>query len=168
MIGPSGARVFVTGTGLADGWSGMVTVAYDAATGAELWNAASGGSGHAGSGTGIASSPSGGRVFVSGSTDDGRFTTMAYGASTGTQLWARHLAGHRSDVHADAALAVAVSSDGGSVFVTGAVLDTKDQVSGERDDGRAPGERRPPAVGQTLQRRIGRQRRTRYRRRLDR
>ena len=104
---PRGGMVFVAGsTGL---------VAYDASTGAKLWDN-SGGSGRS-----VAVTPDGHVVFVikpihtSGGTWD--FSTAAFDAATGRQLWARRYNGRANGDDRPAALAV--SPGGGAVFVTG-------------------------------------------------
>jgi len=104
---PRGGMVFVAGsTGL---------VAYDASTGAKLWDN-SGGSGRS-----VAVTPDGHVVFVikpihtSGGTWD--FSTAAFDAATGRQLWARRYNGRANGDDRPAALAV--SPGGGGVFVTG-------------------------------------------------
>jgi WD40 repeat protein len=71
--------------------------------------------------TAIAVSPDGSRVFVTGSTEKGTrlyrdIATVAYDAVTGNQIWARRYGGDRST---DYGMAIGVSPDGASVFVTG-------------------------------------------------
>jgi PQQ-like domain len=89
-------------------------VAYDAATGAELWQNS------AGHGQSVAVSPNGQVVFVirsvraSGSAD---FATSAFDAASGKQLWTRLYNGRADGT--DLAVALAVSPGGGTVFVTG-------------------------------------------------
>jgi len=104
---PRGGMVFVAGsTGL---------VAYDAGTGAKVWDNSKG------SGRSVAVSPGGHVVFVikpvrtSGGTWD--FSTAAFDAATGKQLWARRYNGRANG--ADRPAALAVSPGGGTVFVTG-------------------------------------------------
>ncbi len=70
----------------------------------------------------VAVSPDGGTVFVTGEskgatpgTDLSDYLTVAYNAATGTQLWTARYSGPGTDQ----AAAVAVSPDGGTVFVTG-------------------------------------------------
>ncbi len=102
---PRGDMVFVAGS---------TRVAYNAATGAKVWE-------NEGSGRSVAVSPDGRSVFVirsvraGGSTWD--FSTAAFDAATGRQLWASRYNGraNRNDIP----VAVAVSPLGGAVFVTG-------------------------------------------------
>ena len=103
VVSPSGDRVFVTGyefTGLPTNRANWVTLAYDAATGAQLWRTdfTQGSWNFA---FGIAVSPDGSSVYVTGSNSPVttpltnppvRFAaTVAYNAATGAQRWtARH------------------------------------------------------------------------------
>jgi hypothetical protein len=74
-VSPSGETVFVTGysnQGTAAGFD-YATVAYDAATGAQLWVSSYNGPGNGGdSAFSVAVSPSGGTVFVTGDSDGKR------------------------------------------------------------------------------------------------
>ena len=84
--------------------------------GAQLWL-----SRVAGGAMSLAVSPDGSTVYVTGfsqggATDDD-YATVADDAVTGAQLWAQRWSGHGS--YADFAESVAVSPDGGTVFVTG-------------------------------------------------
>jgi DNA-binding beta-propeller fold protein YncE len=128
-VSPDGRVVYATGTCFPSvdcPHEDMLTAAFDANTGQVLWDAVEDGpGGHArlgGAGLDIAISPEGGKVFVTGdfrgrpiqnSTDYG---TVAYDASTGTRLWSVY---YNADNETDIAWKVAVSPDGGSVFVTG-------------------------------------------------
>ena len=123
-VSPGGTRVFVTGTSQgATSHYDSATVAYSAATGAQLWarryNGPGNGDDHAYS---VAVSPDGTRVFVTG-TSEGvghsafGYATVAYNAATGAQLWARRYNGPANG--SDYALSVAVSPGGTRVFVTG-------------------------------------------------
>ncbi len=102
-VSPNGSRVFVTGssTGVTSG-SDYATVAYNTATGAQLWvKRYDKGDDDANS---VAVSPSGGKVYVAGHP-----ATLAYSATSGALLWHRR----------DSGSSVAVSPGGGKVFVTG-------------------------------------------------
>ncbi len=124
-VSPDGSAVFVTGfsTGATSG-DDYVTVAYNAATGAQLWvrryNGPGNGTDHAGS---VAVSPGGDTVFVTGYSDGGATTrydyaTVAYNAATGAQLWVNRYDGGSAS-HGGDAVSVAVSPGGGTVYVTG-------------------------------------------------
>lgn len=120
-VSPGGRTVFVTGT------SGMLfydinTVAYDVATGAQLW-AARYSSPDAGDDWpyGMAVSPDGAAVYITGSavlpTGD-VYITLAYDAATGAKLWQKTYKGLNA-AYTFAAYSVAVSPDGNTVYVTG-------------------------------------------------
>jgi DNA-binding beta-propeller fold protein YncE len=104
---PQGAMVFVAGS------AGLV--AYDAGTGAQLWDNA------AGAGRSVAVTPDGHAAFVinavrnSGGNLD--FSTAAFDTATGKRLWARLYNGRANGN--DRPVALAVSPGGGRVFVTG-------------------------------------------------
>ncbi|MGH3680213.1 MAG: S8 family serine peptidase, partial [Natronosporangium sp.] len=127
-LSPDGSRVFVTGNSATGSFSSdadYATVAYDAATGDQLWVARFDGPGENQDGArALGVSPDGGTVFVTGasrstssifSTD---YTTIGYDAATGEQRWLARYDGPGSTL--DAAEALGVSPDGGTVFVTGA------------------------------------------------
>ena len=103
---PQGGEVFAAGSGF--------LAAYDAATGAELWDTSQGG------GQSVAVSPDGNAVFViravsaSGGAD---YSVSAFDAATGARLW---ISGYNGPANGtDRPVALAVSPGGGSVFVTG-------------------------------------------------
>jgi outer membrane protein assembly factor BamB len=123
VVSPDGMTVFVTGGAVA--WQNRNfyydTIAYDARTGVQLWEATYDPS----PGNDIASSievtPDGSRVFVTGiaagDATDGDAVTLSYDAATGTQQW---LSRYNSPANLiDLATAMAVSPDGAKVFVTG-------------------------------------------------
>jgi DNA-binding beta-propeller fold protein YncE len=124
-VSPDGSKVFVTGTSSTN-WliSGddYLTLAYDAATGTQLWEMRYDGPGN---GTDLASSvsvsPDGTRVFVSGgsigSGPSYDYATIAYDVATGTQQWVTRYNGPGESE--DLAGAVEASPDGSKVFVTG-------------------------------------------------
>ncbi|HYS32202.1 MAG TPA: PQQ-binding-like beta-propeller repeat protein, partial [Streptosporangiaceae bacterium] len=112
-VSPDGTRVFVTGYSYSRTTTQeYATVAFDAATGRQLW--VSRYNGPDGAAESVAVSPGGTTVYVTGSIQ-GRtgndFATVAYSAADGTQLWVRRYNGD--------AWSVAVSPDGTTVFVTG-------------------------------------------------
>ena len=81
----------------------------------------------------VAVSPDGSTVFATGATQQAAsgndYLTVAYDSSTGIVRWARRYVGPSAT--ADVALAVAVSPDGASVFVTGssAGVDQLDDIA---------------------------------------
>ncbi len=123
-VSEDGTMVFVTGTSAGGSSStdyDYATVAYDAATGAQLWVAR-----YVPPVIGVSEpmaigvSPDGSRVFVTGqgsSSTTYDYATLAYDASTGTQLWLRTYSGPGNA--GDVAYALAISPDGGLVIVTG-------------------------------------------------
>jgi putative pyrroloquinoline-quinone binding quinoprotein len=121
-VAPDGSKVFVTGLSSgSNGDAGYATVAYMASTGAQLWVAGFNGSGQrVDQPAGIATSPDGSRVFVTGWSYQRQFVevyaTVAYDASDGRRLWTQ-LYGDPSG--ANQASAIGVSQGGSTVFVTG-------------------------------------------------
>ena len=110
---PDGTRVFVTGEGaLPDHSRDYTTIAYDAATGTQLWLTRYDGNGcDYDEAYAMAVSPDGSALFVTGSSC-GAYATVAYDAATGTQLWVAR-------VEESIASAITVSPDGRKVYVTG-------------------------------------------------
>lgn len=147
-VSPDATLLYVTG------WSASsdpdvnfdyATVAYDTATGQEVWVARY----HPGVlfdnlGLGVGVDPAGQRVFVTGwsQTDDAddTYATVAYDARTGAQLWEAHVAarlGNNFDFagrsngpgnNLDLA-ALSVAPDGARVYITG----TSDGEAGDND-----------------------------------
>jgi PQQ-like domain len=121
-VSPSGTTVFVTGTstGFSSGGD-YATVAYNAATGRQLWvRRYDGPADSYDSASALAVGPSGGKVVVTGLSSGRRsndYATIAYDAATGTQLWVRRYNGPGNST--DEAHSVAVSPSGKKVFVTG-------------------------------------------------
>jgi sugar lactone lactonase YvrE len=121
-VSPTGGAVYVTGiTGSAGTTgAGYDTVAYNAATGAQLWAKRYSSNGGANS---VAVSPDGSTVFVTGpvfrSARGTGYGTVAYNAATGAQLWAKGHVGAEGAVPRAVAYSVAVSPSGGTVYVTG-------------------------------------------------
>lgn len=119
-VSPRGKEVFVTGTSYG-GTAGydFATVAYNAATGAQLWTKRYTSDGGADS---VAVSPNGSTVFVTGeaygSTTGLEYATVAYNAATGAQRWAKSYRGD-SGPSGTQAYSVAVSPSGGTVYVAG-------------------------------------------------
>jgi DNA-binding beta-propeller fold protein YncE len=120
-VSPDGTKVFVTGSG--SGGSpkptDYFTQAYDAATGATAWSRLyRGPRSDDDAATGIAVSPDGSAVFVTGQihapTSGYRYATVAYSTSTGVTLW--------SAVNVNrglGAVGLAVSPTAPTVYVTG-------------------------------------------------
>ena len=125
-VSPGGNTLFVTGgsMGSATDWD-YVTIAYNAATGAQLWVQRYKSPGNSsGEATSVAVSPGGHTVFVTGynmgKTSNWDYATVAYNAATGAQLWVKRYNGPGNGP--DQALSVAASPTGGTVFVTGYTL----------------------------------------------
>ena len=136
-MSPDGSAVFVTGQSYGSATSvGYATVAYDAATGDELWatryNGPTSGIAHGDAARALGVSPDGLQVFVTGgstgSTSGYDYGTVAYDAATGDELWTRRYNGPRNGY--DRAVALGVSPDASQVFVTG----SSSNGSGTGDD----------------------------------
>src|SRR5215472_5793328 len=121
-VSPDGTVLYVTGQSYAGKSRLLATVAYSAATGAQLWVARYGGPA---AGTDlpahVAVSPDGATVYVAGTTPGTisgyDYATIGYSAATGARLWAKRYNGPGNG--ADYANALAVSPDGAVVYVTG-------------------------------------------------
>jgi DNA-binding beta-propeller fold protein YncE len=116
-VSPDGGTVFVTGSSEGNRTNrDYATVAYNAATGQQLWVRRYNGPGNAGDDpAAIAADPNGKAVFVTGYSQGagtGRdYTTIAYAAATGKQLWLSRYNNPRRNGY-DAASALAISPDG--------------------------------------------------------
>jgi hypothetical protein len=123
-VSPDGGTVYITGGSPgATSNNDYATIAYRAATGAQLWIRRYNGPGNGkDSAVSIAVAPHGHRVFVTGGstgkTTGFDYATIAYGAATGRQIWLRRYDGpaHIKDY----GHSVTVSRDGKEVIVTGA------------------------------------------------
>jgi hypothetical protein len=118
-VGPAGDRVFVTGRSEASQYDyDVVTLAYDAATGAQLWVKRYAGPAVTDGGNAIAISPDGTLVAVTGVSEGGAtgddIATLAYDAVTGAQQWVA-----RFDRGNDDGYDVAFSPNSAKIFVTG-------------------------------------------------
>lgn len=118
-VSPDSSALFVTSPARTRGSTPRDTIrttAYNATTGARLWAARYYGPGNGASPDGLALSPDGSRVFVTGSVSTASGTshqeTLAYNAANGAFLWAVSSAGVFPAF-------IAVSPDGSKVFVTG-------------------------------------------------
>ncbi|SDI54645.1 S8 family serine peptidase [Nonomuraea jiangxiensis] len=123
-VSPDGSRLYVVGVSAgSDTGNDAVTIAYDTATGAEVWVAR-----HAGvaagtdNGNGLALSPDGKNVYVTGMTSLGEggkedYFTVSYRAEDGTQAWLAHYDGPGGST--DDAREISVAPDGSKIFVTG-------------------------------------------------
>ena len=121
-VSPDGSAVYVTGQASAAAAAYVyATVAYNAATGAQLWVSDYNGPARGYSAArSLAVGPDSHVLYVTG--DSGAspqtfsFVTVAYDAATGAQLWAASYSGPAGNNNVSA---VAVSPDGGTVFVIG-------------------------------------------------
>jgi hypothetical protein len=116
-VSPDGSKVFVTGEGQSsDTAIDWATVAYDAATGAQLWVGRYNGSGDQSDyARALGVSPDSSTLFVTGSDinkhDHGEGVTIAYDAATGAEHWVKRdpsVGGSK----------LGVSPDGSKVFLT--------------------------------------------------
>ena len=99
VVSPNGSAVFVSGTSYGRGSDDVATIAYRASTGARMWVSRQGPPGVQDYARGLAVSPDGSRVFVTGTTEHvatrGDAVTVAYRASTGRALWIESIPGPR-------------------------------------------------------------------------
>ena len=121
-VSPDGKTVFVTGKTYGPTNYVYTTVAYNAATGAQLWakhnNTPSGGGDN--DATSLAVSPDGKTVYVTGYIGLGLkvgYGTIAYNAATGAQVWAKNY--HGVGPGFNQAYSVATGPTGNTVYVTG-------------------------------------------------
>jgi len=117
-VSPDGARVYVTtdfhfiGRG-----QGVVTFAYDARTGRQLWASRYRPKDSGAAVSGLAVSPDGTTLYLADTLGQAHslfFGVIAYAAATGKQRWLRYSTGRRGE-----AASVAVSPDGKTVYATG-------------------------------------------------
>lgn len=125
-VSPGGTTVFVTGSsfGLNDR-TDFATVAYNAATGAQLWVERYSGP-QLTRATSLVVSHDGKAVYVTGSSRlatgvSSNYVTIGYDAATGGRLWLSRYASPYSGpaAHKDQASSIAISADDKTVFVTG-------------------------------------------------
>jgi DNA-binding beta-propeller fold protein YncE len=125
-VSPDGTTLFVSGYSQRVDGSDISLIAYDASSGAQLWVSRFGASDRTTSPTGMAVSPDGMRIVVTGASSsivdhlsDQRpdYATVAFDASSGAQLWAETYDG--PDHRGDRAFAIGISPDSQRVFVTG-------------------------------------------------
>ncbi|MFN2544197.1 MAG: WD40 repeat domain-containing protein [Actinomycetota bacterium] len=134
VVSPDGARVYVGGAeDVSPGGGDSALVAYDAATGGELWTATHDGpAGQQDAITALAVSPSGDRVYATGVQDEKPgacfntagcdIETIGYDAATGEERWGATVDGDGEPGNdADSAAAIAVSPDGNTVYVGGTI-----------------------------------------------
>src|SRR5215471_13946058 len=131
-VSRDGRTVFVTGGSYVDeyNFSQYATVAYNAATGAQLWVSRSG------SGDGaisVAVNPRDGTVFVTGSLyffkdPWTRYDTIAYDPTTGAQLWEAAYGGTSGITDDPASMSVGPF---GTVYVTGTQTNRSGSQSGK-------------------------------------
>jgi DNA-binding beta-propeller fold protein YncE len=122
-VSPDGSKVFVTGTSVPDNpYQDFATVAYDAATGTELWATLfSGRTNGYDLAFAVGVSPGGSRVFVAGTSSGGAtgddMAVVAYDAASGAERWRARYDGGVGQ--GDTATDLAVSPTGTRVYVTG-------------------------------------------------
>jgi MYXO-CTERM domain-containing protein len=121
-LSPDGTRLFVTGESTGSGTStDYLTLSYDAASGAQRWQAGYDGNADIDKATALAVAPDGSRVYVtgfsSGNATGTDYATLAYDAASGTQLWVTRYNGPADA--SDEAYAIALSPGGTVVYVTG-------------------------------------------------
>jgi outer membrane protein assembly factor BamB len=110
-VSPDSSTLFVSGKGVKIPSTGYQTVAFNTATGAQLWQAHTSGDGQAES---VAVSPDGSAVYVTGDLKLNVAETVAYNAATGAREWTTTYAGPKKTN--PYARQVAVSPDGSTVY----------------------------------------------------
>lgn len=125
-VSEDGRAVIVTGASSGVKTSvDLVTIAYDTATGAELWTDRYDGPAH-GTDNPYAITVAGGKVFVTGNTDGvgTRFdmTTVAYDEASGKRLWVQRFDGAAH--YDDTSWGIAATPDGSKVVITGTSSDS--------------------------------------------
>jgi DNA-binding beta-propeller fold protein YncE len=132
-IDPGGERVFVTGFSVGDTeatWESG-TVAYDVATGEELWAHTYPDLGAQGEGNDVAVAPDGRRVYVTGASD-GDAATVAYDLD-GNVLWTARFNPAVHGLEYAEAKRLVVSRDGEWVFVLGRAVNTTEDIRRQLD-----------------------------------
>jgi outer membrane protein assembly factor BamB len=123
-ISPDGSSVFLTGAVYASSQccdTSIVTIAYNAVTGAQTWTAGYTGPGDSNAQGIIARvSPDGSKVYILADTETGN-TVIAYGTASGTQLW-------NTPASYQTLSSMAVSANGHTVVVAG-TLETSGRTS---------------------------------------
>jgi hypothetical protein len=129
VVSHDGAAVFVAGSSSGTTGFDFATVAYNAATGAQLWVKRYDGPAGADdliAGGGLGVSPDGSRVYVTGTTgtytSNADYATVAYNASSGAKLWVKRYNGPANG--GDFSSGLVLSPDGSKVFVTGESSDS--------------------------------------------
>ncbi|MGH2710634.1 MAG: PQQ-binding-like beta-propeller repeat protein [Actinomycetota bacterium] len=134
-VSSDGSRVYVTGVSHWDAWipakGSFLTVAYDTATGEQVWESAYHGSAKAlNVGMAVTVSPEGDHVFATGVRDavttnydmlantSGQLATISYDADTGEREWIRGY-GSEGAIGPSLGHALTMTSDGQAVVVTG-------------------------------------------------
>ena len=119
-VSPDGKKVFVTGTSIVGQFGDYATVAYNSATGAQLWaKHYNGPLNNDDEAAAVAVSHTSGTVYVTGfswgKVGGADYATIAYNAATGHQQWLRRY----DNGGTDEATSIAVSPTTGTVYVTG-------------------------------------------------
>ncbi len=126
-VSPDGRAIYVTGRSMGLSSSDdAATVAYNAATGVQLWVSRYNGRANGyDTGNSVVAAPGGRTVYITGASAGQAsrrdLVTVAYRAGTGARLWANWYNGPAS--RNDAGRSVAVAPDGRTVVVTGQIWD---------------------------------------------